>query len=76
MSNPVPVGSPRKSAAIVPFVNETLTSGLPIGSGRKWLGNWAHWLSNLVQFCAVETLILPLNKRMPRSGKGFLAALH
>ena len=34
MSNPVPVGSPRKSAAIIPFVNKTLTSGLPIGSIR------------------------------------------
>src|SRR5712671_2899400 len=32
MSNPVPVGSPRKSAAIIPFVNETLTSGLARGS--------------------------------------------
>jgi hypothetical protein len=30
MSNPVPGGSARKSAAIIPFVNETLTSGLPI----------------------------------------------
>src|SRR6266576_2674130 len=26
MSNPVPVRSPRKSAAIIPFVNKTLTS--------------------------------------------------
>jgi hypothetical protein len=33
----VPVGSPRKSAAIIPSVNETLTSGLPIGSGGKCL---------------------------------------
>jgi hypothetical protein len=30
MSNPAPVGSPRKSAAIIPSVNETLTGGLPI----------------------------------------------
>jgi hypothetical protein len=27
----------NKSAAIIPFVNETLTGGLPIGSGGKWL---------------------------------------
>jgi hypothetical protein len=32
MSNPVPGGSARKSAAIIPFVNESLTSGAPIGS--------------------------------------------
>jgi hypothetical protein len=31
MSNPVPGGSARKSAAIIPFVNESLTSGAPIG---------------------------------------------
>src|SRR5436190_23756810 len=37
----VPVGSPRKSAAIIPFVNN---SGLPIGSGRNCLMIWAHWL--------------------------------
>jgi hypothetical protein len=43
MSNPVPVGSPRKSAAIIPFVK--LTSGLPIGSGRNWLMIWAHWVN-------------------------------
>jgi hypothetical protein len=42
----VPVGSPRKSAAIIPFVNKTLTSGLPIGSGRKWLRISARWLSH------------------------------
>src|SRR5947199_10415517 len=35
MSNPVLVGSPRKSAAIIPFVNTTLTSGLPTGSIQK-----------------------------------------
>ena len=39
MSNPAPGGSARKSAAIIPFVNETLTSGAPIGSGGKWLTN-------------------------------------
>jgi hypothetical protein len=27
----VPSGSARKSAAIIPFVNKTLTSGAPIG---------------------------------------------
>ena len=44
MSNPVPVGSPRKSAAIIPFANKTLTSGLPIGSGRKCLMILATWV--------------------------------
>src|SRR5436190_9989250 len=39
MSNPVPVGSPRKSAAIIPFLNKTLASGLPIGSGRNWFND-------------------------------------
>jgi hypothetical protein len=29
----------RKSAAIIPFVNRSLTSGLPIGSGPEWLMN-------------------------------------
>ena len=37
----VPVGSPRKSAAIIPFVNKTLTSGLPIGSIHIWSMNRA-----------------------------------
>jgi hypothetical protein len=37
MSNPEPGGSARKSAAIIPFVNESLTSGLPIGSTPKRL---------------------------------------
>ncbi len=37
MSNPVTVGSPRKSAAIIPSVNETLTGALPIGSRKKCL---------------------------------------
>ena len=36
LSNPVPGGSARKSAAIIPFVNESLTSGLPIASVRNW----------------------------------------
>ncbi len=40
----VPVGSPRKSAAIIPFVNKTLTSELPIGSGGKCLMILATWL--------------------------------
>jgi hypothetical protein len=41
MSNPVPGGSARKSTAIIPFVNESLTSGLPIGSAPKRLMNSA-----------------------------------
>jgi hypothetical protein len=30
-----------------PFVNKTLTSGLPIGSGEKCLMIWAHWLPSV-----------------------------
>src|SRR5882757_1428224 len=44
----LPVGSPRKSAAIIPFVNKTVTSGLPIGSGRKCLMIWAMWASAII----------------------------
>ena len=36
----VPVGSPRKSAAIIPFVNESLTSGLPIASTPEFVNNF------------------------------------
>ena len=43
------VGSPRKSAAIIPFVNETVISGLPIGSGKKCLRIGAVWVSTGMQ---------------------------
>ncbi len=35
MSNPCPSGRPENPRAIIPFVNKTLTSGLPIASGSK-----------------------------------------
>jgi hypothetical protein len=42
----VPVGSPRKSAAIIPSVNdETLTSGLPIASAEKCLMISDRWVN-------------------------------
>ena len=42
-----PSGSPRKSATIIPFVNKTLTSGLPTGSLDKWLMKTARWLTTV-----------------------------
>ena len=44
MSNPIPGGSARKSAAIIPFVNESLTSGLPIDPGcQAFTTSTANW---------------------------------
>src|SRR6185369_12245610 len=40
MSNPVPGGSARKSAAIIPFVNESLTHGLPIASTPQFVNDF------------------------------------
>ena len=60
MSNPVPVGSPRKSAAIIPFVNKTLTSGLPIGSGRNWL--LKDVLPGLARLAVLGNSLNPLNR--------------
>jgi hypothetical protein len=47
MSNPYPSGRPENPrAAIIPFVNRSLTNGPPIGSGPEWLMNSAHWFSD------------------------------
>jgi hypothetical protein len=53
MSNPVPGGSARKSAAIIPFVNESLTSGLPIASTPQFVNNFNSCRSVNDRACAV-----------------------
>jgi hypothetical protein len=50
LSNPVPGGSARKSAAIIPFVNESLTSGAPIASTSEFVNNFGSWWNRVGDF--------------------------
>ena len=48
----VPV-APRKSAAIIPSVNETLTGGLPIDPTKKSLMIWVGWLPRVEHLAGI-----------------------
>jgi hypothetical protein len=70
MSNPVPVGSSRKSAAIIPFINKTLTSGLPTGSGRNWLMTWVGWVYRVLTSLARQAASAPPLPAFRQGGSG------